>query len=104
MSAPCPGCGADGLLTLRAHERGCPEIPPSAGRWVESLGEAERELFWRPADKTYPVYWWRSDSQAWVCAPTVHAGIQTTSSLTDGRVCRRAGFVELIMDDRGRVL
>lgn len=73
-------------------------------RRADSLGEEERDVFWRPADETWPVYWWRSDIEAWVCAPAITAGVQVRASLTDGRVCRQAGFVELVLDERGRPL
>lgn len=69
-------------------------------RRVDSLGPGERELFWVCPDKGWPVYWWRTDIETWVCAPCVTAGIQTKASgLVDGRVT--GPFVELVTDSWG---
>jgi hypothetical protein len=67
-----------------------------AARHTESLGPDERDAFWRPADQSWPVYWWRADIHMWVCAPTITASIQTYASIRpDGRVHRLGGFIEV---------
>lgn len=71
-------------------------------RTADSLGPDERDIFWRPADASWPVYWWRSDIEAWVCAPEITSGMRIKASLVDGRVPSRAGgFVEFIADSWG---
>lgn len=104
----CYECGQeirDSDLNVVTHDGRCRHLhtcpPRTAERHVDSLGPEERDAFWKPADRGWPVYWWRADIGMWVCAPTITASIQTYASVReDGRVHNHAGFDELAVIPR----